>query len=70
MQCAGGKRPPPRALFDEAVRQINPSRPTIDLTTDFYTETGKPSSMRAMSRLFGAACKKMQHNLQMLVFGQ
>src|SRR5262249_12857408 len=29
-----------RALYDEAVRQINPSRPTIDLTTGFYAETG------------------------------
>ena len=29
-----------RALYDEAVKQINPSRPTIDLTTGFYAETG------------------------------
>jgi len=29
-----------RALFDEAVRQINASRPAIDLTTGFYAETG------------------------------
>ena len=28
-----------RALYDEAVKQINPSRPTIDLTTGFYAET-------------------------------
>jgi hypothetical protein len=30
-----------RALYDEAVKQINPSRPNIDLTTGFYAETGK-----------------------------
>src|SRR5215467_15936945 len=29
-----------RALYDEVVKQINPSRPTIDLTTGFYAETG------------------------------
>lgn len=29
-----------RTLYDEAVSQINPSRPTIDLTTGFYAETG------------------------------
>jgi hypothetical protein len=29
-----------RALYDEAVNQINPSRPTIDLTTGFYAKTG------------------------------
>ena len=29
-----------RALHDEAIGQINPSRPTIDLTTGFYAETG------------------------------
>jgi hypothetical protein len=29
-----------RALYDEAVKQINPSRPTIDLTTGFYADTG------------------------------
>jgi hypothetical protein len=29
-----------RALYDEVIGQINPSRPTIDLTTGFYAETG------------------------------
>jgi hypothetical protein len=29
-----------RALFDNAVGQINTSRPAIDLTTGFYAETG------------------------------
>src|SRR5262249_18753235 len=29
-----------RALYDEAVGQINTSRPAIDLTTGFYAETG------------------------------
>jgi hypothetical protein len=29
-----------RALYDEAIGQINPSRQTIDLTTGFYAETG------------------------------
>ena len=33
-----------RALYDEAVKQINPSRPTIDLTTGFYAETGNARS--------------------------
>ena len=29
-----------RALYDEAVGQINTSRPAIDLTSGFYAETG------------------------------
>ena len=29
-----------RALYDEAIKQINPSRSAIDLTTGFYAETG------------------------------
>src|SRR5215470_638265 len=29
-----------KALYDEAIGQINPSRPTIDLTTGFYAKTG------------------------------
>src|SRR6516164_4805336 len=29
-----------RALYDEAVQQINPSRPKVDLTTGFYAKTG------------------------------
>jgi hypothetical protein len=29
-----------RAIYDEAIKQIDPSRPTIDLTTGFYAETG------------------------------
>jgi hypothetical protein len=29
-----------RALYDEAIKQINPSRPTVDLTTGFYADTG------------------------------
>jgi hypothetical protein len=29
-----------RALYDDAIKQINLSRPTIDLTTGFYAETG------------------------------
>jgi hypothetical protein len=29
-----------RTLYDEAIKQINPSRSAIDLTTGFYAETG------------------------------
>ena len=48
-----------RALYDEAVGQINTSRPAIDLTSGFYAETGN-AVFDAGCRCQGTRCEAWQ----------
>ena len=59
-----------RALFDEAVTQINKSRPAINLSTGFYADTGDAVSRRAISPFQITVRTKRSRNVErLLLFG-